>query len=335
MASKINTNDYMYSSARIRAIENSLIGAEKMRTLSEASNFDDAVGKLSEYGIEVIHRDDGEVDIEETLLKVYTDACSLIESMVPNPEILKFLRYPYDCNNIKACIKCHARRIEPDGMLYDCGTVRAEYAKGIISGEVSEYPENMRRAVGEAIEVYSKNKNPQSIDLILDRACYADMLDCAVSSRCQLAIELVKTKIDFTNILTCVRLLRMKMGEVGKLLLENAVLFGGDIKPEFYLNAYDNGEEFLCSELAFSKYGKFITCICENPDSLSGVEKYADDVYMEMAREAKKVQFGPEVAIGYLTALEYQVKNLRIILDAKKTGKSTDETNHRLRYGYV
>ena len=334
MASKINTVEYSYCSAKIRALENSIVGAEQMRALVECATYSEAMGKLEEYGISLVTDNGQDVDLEATLQKIFSDACEVL-SEVPALQNYNFLRYPYDCNNLKACIKCSVRNISPDSMLYDCGVFSAQEAKAAVKGEFSGYPENMNTAIFEAFENYAKTKNPQLIDLILDRACYADMLACAKESGCDYLVDLVKTKIDTVNIITCVRLLRMNMGVSGKDLLSRAILKGGKYDRAFFCEMYEAGEGKLCEALAFSDYGKLISCICENPDGLSNVEKYADNLYMEKAKRAKLIAFGPEVAAAYIIAVEYEVKNLRIILDGKRTGKSAETINERLRYSYV
>ena len=335
MASKINTTEYMYCSARIRAMENSLISSDKMRIISDCATYSEAISKIAELGIEIKYLESGEADAEGTLQRIYTEACELIKGILPHSEQMDFLRYPYDCNNLKAAIKCHFRGISPESMLYDCGTRPSNDAIAAVKGEDAGYPENMAAAVYEAMESYSKTKNPQNIDVILDRACYNDMLSCAKASGCEFFVRLVMTKIDITNILTCIRLIRMRMGQAGYSLLNSAILDGGSYDKKFFAEFYESGEDKLCEALAFSKYGKFIACVCENKGGLSAVEKFSDDMYMEIAKEAKGVPFGPEVAAGYLIAIEYQIKNLRIILDAKKTGKNSSEVNEKLRCAYV
>lgn len=334
MASKINTVEYSYCSAKIRALENSIISAEQMRALVECATYSEAMAKLEEYGVSLVTDNEQNADLEATLQRKFADACDVL-CEVPAPQNYNFLRYPYDCNNLKACIKCSIRNISPDSMLSDCGVFSADEAKAAIKGEFSGYPEHMSAAIVQATEAYAKTKSPQLIDLILDRACYADMLTCAEASGCDYLVDLVRTKIDTVNIITYVRLMRMRMGASGRDMLARAILEGGKYNSAFFCEMYEAGEGKLCEALAFSDYGKLISCICENPDGLSNVEKYADNLYIEKAKRAKLIAFGPEVAAAYIIAVEYEVKNLRIILDGKRTGKSAETINERLRYSYV
>ena len=65
------------------------------------------------------------------------------------------------------------------------------------------------------------------------------------------------------------------------------------------------------------------------------MEKTADDIWMSRAKEAKYVPFGAPVLLGYLIALEYQTKNIRIILAGKDTGLSSEIIRERLRATYA
>jgi hypothetical protein len=70
------------------------------------------------------------------------------------------------------------------------------------------------------------------VDLILDRACYADMLCAAQTAENDYVLRLVRAKIDLTNLNIAIRILRMNSGEAGKALLRDALLFGGEIDVE-------------------------------------------------------------------------------------------------------
>lgn len=335
MASYIDTTEYMYCSPRIRSLENDIFGAEAFGALAEASSVDEIFSRLAERGVELKRDPDGSVNAEATVEGIFDDACYFISSVTPKPELYDFLRYPYDCNNLKAALKCYFRKTDATSMLYSCGTVDKQFAAKAVAGEKTAYPINMSRAVVEAMNVFSKTKNPQQIDTILDSALYKDMLECAKGSGCGLFVDLVKTRLTLTNIMTCIRLMRMNMGQAGRAILSDAVLPGGVFDEKFFLSAYDEGEGRLYDMLEFTDYGKFAAAAREQKDRFFSIEKTADDIYMELAKKAKMIPFGPEVAAGYLIAREYEVKNLRIILNAKRAGESAEIIRERLRACYV
>ena len=54
-------------------------------------------------------------------------------------------------------------------------------------------------------------------------------------------------------------------------------------------------------------------------------------VLNDPSRSFPALVFGAEIAIGYIVALEYEVKNIRIILAGKDAGLSPEVIRERLR----
>ena len=48
---KLQPTEYMYASARIRAMENRLVGKERIDVLTDLKSSEDVMNKLSEYGV--------------------------------------------------------------------------------------------------------------------------------------------------------------------------------------------------------------------------------------------------------------------------------------------
>ncbi len=330
----IDATEYMYCSSRLRALESKLVGGKGLDALIECSSYDEALLKLSDLGISLVKDENGAVLLEETLVKVLDVAYAEVTENCPNPQQLDFLRYAYDCNNLKAVLKCNVRGISPDSMLYVFGTIPIEKVKKAAVEEISECPEHMRSAIGEAIEAYAKTKNPQHIDMILDRACFADMLKCADLSGCELSKDLVNTRITLVNIMMCIRLLRMNMEQAGEKMLMTSLLDGGEFDRTYFSAAYEGGIDKLCEMLEYTNYRKLVS---DGGKSVSAteLERRADDIYLSVAKRAKLIPFGIEVALGYLVACEYDVKNIRIVLSAKRAGEDRERTRERLRGSYV
>jgi V/A-type H+-transporting ATPase subunit C len=127
----------------------------------------------------------------------------------------------------------------------------------------------------------------------------------------------------------------MKRGEYGEVFLRSALLAGGDMDAESLALAYRGGEEELTSLVYKSRYSKFAEAVAKADKSLSAIEKCSDDYFMSRVRETKWLPFGAPVLAAYLVAVEYEVKNIRIILAAKDAGLSGDVIFERLRESYV
>ena len=333
MAKGYNPTEYLYSSARIRALETKIASRERTMHLADADSAESVLAQLSDFGFEIIK--DGESILrEETLESVLKAGYAEVASMECAGAV-QFLKYQYDANNIKAMIKCASRGISPDGMLLDLGSVSLDEAKRALrEKDYSSYPENMARAILEAEEAFAATANPQKIDFIIDRACFSDMLAAAKTSGIALAERLVKVKIDLVNIMMTLRVMRMKLGATAEGVLCEAYIEGGSKSLDFYADALRTGEESFAEAILRGDYERIAEAISAN-ESLSLLEKKADDLWLEVAKEAKRITFGAEIAIGYIAALEYEVKNARIILAGKDASLSPDIIKERLRECYA
>lgn len=349
---------YMFSSARIRAMENRMLSAEACEKFLGARSSDDILNSLNEFGCRIITvqgPDGTRVDREASLMTMLEDAFRDVTEMLPTPEAVRFLQYKYDCNNIKSLLKCHARGVEPDGMLSAAASVPVEQLRAAVdANDFSLLPQHMAEAAALARETYLRTADAQCIDLILDRACYADMAETARASGVPFAIQYVSKTADLTNALMCLRVLRMG-GDRGLQLLEQALLEGGEVEKQQWLAVCEGGETALWSFLSGAqtktagvgaekqtgRTGAAPECCvalaakCCKTSSLADCERAADAVMMDFIRGAKWLPFGAELATAYLAALEYGIKNLRIIMAGKDAGQDIALIRERLRDMYV
>ena len=329
--------DYLYDCARIRALEVGLVGKDRLEELLGAKTLEEVLQRLSEMGVSVISEPEtGRFLREETLLAILRKAYADVVSAAPDDKALSLWLYPYDCNNVKAAIKCFFRNIDPRPMTFDFGTVEIETVVQMVqTGDFSTLPPFMSEAATAAMEAYSKGRDPQRIDLILDAACYADMQAAARESGVAFAERLVRIKIDLTNILTAVRVLRMNSGALGSRLLESALICGGALDLRDLTAWCEEGEEALWSHLTYGAYAGLAALVAATDRTLTSVERCIDDCFTAVVREVKFTPYGADVLIGYLLAREYEVKNLRILLAGKELGLATETIRERMRNGYV
>jgi len=332
MAKGYNPTEYIYSSARIRALEIKVPTKDRLYHLADAdatqilSQLDDMGFETAKSG-ETLSREDM---LESLLVKGYGE----IETM-ECAGVTDFMRYQYDANNIKAIIKCAARGVAADSMLSVLGTVDiAKARKAFEEKDYSCFPENIAQAVAQAEEAFASTKDPQKIDFIIDRACFSDMVAAAKRIDVPLAKELVRTKIDQTNIMITLRIIQMGLGKVAEGILREAYIGGGSFDAELFVSALDEGVEALAGEISRAGYEKLGEAIA-NRETLGALEKRVDDLWVLRAKEAKSVSFGAEIAIGYIAALEYAVKNVRIILASKDAGLAPELIRERLRDCYA
>lgn len=339
----LQPTEYLYASARIRSMENRLVGRERTEILIESRTAGEVMDRLAEFGIKPAEEAEHLIPAGEAvsaareamLLAVLREAYTEVEAAVPDPALFRYFRYPYDCNNIKAALKCAIRGIPAEDMLFDFGTVPADGVETLLrEGKYESFPPHMAAAIPVARDAYDRTGDPRRIDTVLDNACYADMLAAAEETGDETLLLWVRTRIDLTNLVTTLRILRMGMGAAGEAFLSEALPTGGTLESSFFSKACAEGESYLWDSLSPTAYYR-LAQVEGDPRPLSAVEKACDDLYMNLVREGARVPFGAPVAGGYLIGCETSVKNIRIILAAKDAGLDTTVLRERVRLSYV
>lgn len=328
--------DYLFESARVRALETAIVGRERTEQLLQCKSVEDMLDRLREWGVELVFDTDGKFLREETLSARLRKIYAELEAMLPHAKELELFRYQYDCNNVKAAIKGFFRKIDPRSMMFDFGTVPLEDVIRMVQAEqLDTLPQAMRNAAGEAMAAYAKSRNPQQIDLLLDRACFADMLAAAGESRVAFVLRLVKEKIDLLNLTITVRMLRRGGGAREKSFWQSSLIDGGLLSHSYLSELYDAGEDALWSRLYYTSYGKISEMLAGGEKRLTDVERCADNLWMSTIAEAKLIPYGSEVLIAFLLAHEYEIRNLRILFAGKETGLPVETIRERIRDSYV
>ena len=322
--------NYLFACARVSALENRLIGREKLERLIAAPGIERCLDLLAEFGVEVkYHPETGAFLREDTLLERLRRAYAEVQDGTENADFARIFRWQYDCNNIKAAIKCVKRGVDPAEMIFDFGNLEVQTILSCAEkNDFEKLEEPFASAAREASDTFAKTGNPQWVDLILDRACYAAML--ADAGKNDFARQIVGEKIDLTNLLTCLRLLRMKSGEAGRMMLRDALIEGGGLEKKFFESAYSEGEEPFWEMVSRTDYSSFANGL-GRAASLTEIERAADNFWIASVRQAKWLVFGEEVLLAYLATVEYEVRNLRIVLAGVEAGLSPKIIGERIR----
>lgn len=330
-------SDYFFESGRVHVLQKRLVRRETIEQLLSAKDVEQLTGMLSECGIETVTDPaSGRLLREETLLGVLRAAYRDLGERVQTDPGLRLWLYPYDCNNVKAAIKGYYLGIDPREMMFDFGTVGVDEVIAMVEHRCFEgLPTEIARAADEAIEAYAKNRNPQRIDLLIDAACFADMLTAAGQSRSAFVSDLVRLKIDLINVMTLVRILRMQSGANGRRLLADALIEGGTLTQKTLLSFFDEGEATFWDRIYHTELSDWAAEVVKTDKSHTAIERTADAVFMARVREARFVPVGIEPLIAFLIATEYDVRNLRIVIAGKEAGLDREKIRERIRDGYV
>ena len=320
--------DYLGISARIRAMENRLLTAERMDRMIDARDREEAMKVLLECGYP-----DG-ADLEEMLARARAEVFKDMTSAVPDPRLTQIFQLKYDYHNLKTILKSRAMGLEPDRLLLDGGRYEPEkLLEDMRREDLRDCSDAFRRAGTLARKVLEEEKDPQRADLVLDRACYEEMADLAEKLDSSFLRGYVKLSVDVANLRTAVRVSRM--GKEGG-FLRQVLLPGGNVSEQALTSVRGEslGDVFQAGPLAeAAALGAKLALPGGGP--LTAFEKACDDALTDYLAAARRIPFGEETVIGFLYAKEQEFTAIRAIFAGRAAKLEGDVIRQRLRKTYV
>lgn len=324
---KLRETEYVYAAARIHTVDGALLGREKYSQLAAAPSEEAFLRILGELG----YKTDG--DIFRALEEKLAEAFGFVADISPDPHVFDALRFPYDCCNLKAAIKCEFISGFDFSSLYSpSGTIsEKDVASALKNRDFSVFPENMSKTAPCVIDEYAKTGDPQLIDLRLDAACCADMIKSAMESGESSLIGYVRDRADCVNLLTALRVIRMNKDEA---FFSEAMVPGGSIGTDILkMSVSDGSEAELIRAMKNTPYEGLLGG--EQFPSFAETERIFDDRTAELIKKHRHDVFGAASLLWYLCASENEVKNIRMIIAGHAGAQPAEKIIERIRESYV
>ena len=327
---KRKDTDFLHATTRVRALERQLLNKERTERMLDAKSVAEAMKLLPEMGYDEVNPPTMS-GLGAVLSRARGATYALLRGISPIPALVDVFAMKYDYHNAKALIKAEARGVSAAPLLVDVGRISAEKLESALRmREFRELPDSMRHAVEEARDVLSRTEDPRLADVILDRACFAEMLSLAKEIGDKYLIGYVKLQIDAANLRSVVRATRQKQSMQ---VLREMLLPGGEVELGALLSPDGLAELYRGSALeAAAEEG--VRAMSGSADFVR-FEKLCDDGITEYLKGAKLIPFGAAALVAYLAAKETEITTLRIILAGKSEDLSVDEIRERLRAAYV
>jgi len=329
--------DFAKSVSRIRAIETKLLDKTKIERMKDASSTEEVLRILGETDYAAVASkikkpEDYEMVLSEELKNLY----QLMYEITPEKKIIYLFSLRYEYHNIKVILKEKFSGKSFNNMIIDVGAIPAmKLSDYIKNDDYRDLDPLLREAIENAGSDYQETKDSQRIDLILDKYLYKDMLKRAVDLKNDFLINYIKISIDLINIKTFLRVLRQKKGRD---FLKEALLNGGKIDNDIFLNSLNDSVDNLINRLSYTDYYKIMKDGLEDYDKNGNIavfERLADDFLMNIIKDTKLISFGVEPLAAYIVAKETEIKLLRIILVGKLNNIPSEVLGERLRDSYV
>ena len=326
---KIKDTDYLAISARIRAMETTLLTADRMDQLLESRSDEEVSKLLQECGYPELDAARPEA-MDAALSQTREELLADLGDSAPDPRYIDIFKLKYDYHNAKTILKAAAMDTDPTRMLMDMGRIGASELKAAMDGgELDSLPGTLPEAVAEAKSVLDTTRDPQLSDIVLDRWMYRDMAQVAEVTGSAFLRGYVAAQIDAANLRALVRTLRM--GKNADFLA--GVLFeGGEIEPAAVL-AVAAGRGGLGEVYGPTRFARAAEAgeAALKGGSLTEFEKQCDDAVGDYLSGAQMIPFGEAPMLAYLAARETEYTNIRILLMGRAAGLSSEVIRSRLR----
>ena len=219
---------------------------------------------------------------------------------------------------------------EPRDVFLPGGAVDPELMlRCVREGDFSELPETMAAAADEAYHILLQTEDGQLCDVILDRACSADLLQCGRESGVEILRDYAELTAAVSDIKIAVR--ACKTGK-SRAFLDAALAPCGTLDASSLAVAACKSLDDLFAYLSVTPYGEAAEKLRE---SYSAFEKYCDDRVMDLIKEQKMNPFTVGPLFAYVLARRNEISTVRIILSGKLNELDDGMIRERLRDMYV
>ncbi|HBJ1647533.1 V-type ATP synthase subunit C [Clostridium botulinum] len=322
---------------RLRVYETKLLDKSKIDRMIDSNSANEALKVLqeTEYAnvmTNVKRAEDYEVILSEELKRLF----NLMYEISPMKSLVDLMSIKYDYQNIKVILKGIFLKKDLSYLLIDVGTIEASKLKYLVeNNDLRDLPQVMREAVEESKDKFENTKDPQVLDIILDKYMFKQLVQIKNEIKDNFVNKYVESVIDSTNLKT---LLRVKKQNKGREFFTSVIIEGGSLDKDKLLGMLNDAVENISNKLAFTDYNDLIKSGIEyytKTGSVSLLEKLVDNYIMDMMKDAKIIPFGVEPLLAYIYAKETEIKIIRIVMVGKLNNISAEVIRERLRDIYV
>jgi len=327
--------ELVYACARVRSNEKFMLGKDKLNNMAESKTIEDVCKVLQDAG----YGEEGEtvspVYYEQSLVKETQKLYRFLYSIAPGQPEFNVFAYPFDYHNIKALLKSEALGTNAQDILMQGGTIEPQaMAADVKERNFMKMTVHMKHGIEEAVDMHARTHDPQCIDLILDKHCYADLTEVADRSGNLFLKGYVRLLIDTINLKTFVRV--RQMGQPWS-YFSSVYISGGNIDEKTFVGGYDEPLNQFAQRLSSYALGDAAEHGCagiKETGKFTEIEKLCDNALIRYVQEAKAHTFGIEPLVAYAVAKQIEIKCVRIILAGKTVGIEPSSIRERLRETY-
>jgi V/A-type H+-transporting ATPase subunit C len=348
-----NQNEkYIYVTGRIRARESRMLNAMDLERMIDAPTASESFRVLNDtdFSENLLELPEGKIEyFQKVIDEDLHDMRTFLKKNVPEEQILIYMALKYNFSHLKILFKEKYFAIKSEEDKNILASIGSEFLEECINYQEKEGIKKRKQvsladmksiyhlAVKEVVNFYTnspKKNNPIFIDLILDKHYFAELLEWLKYFKSDFISEYVQAQIDLHNILT---FLRLKNSEFDQEKVDLAIIQGGSIDHNIFLNSFSKSIESFEEELKNSKYWIGLADGWDNylkNNEFWMMERDMDNILVRLLKKVRFIAYGPEVAFAYLWGKHNAARNVRIIMIAKMNNIDPVEIKQKIRELY-
>jgi len=307
---------YTFQTARVRVLETRMLSAAVLLDMANAEGFESAADLLaaSEYSLQ--HGSKNFAEVENVLQFRRSAVRELFAELMIDKPIVELFRARDDFANLRLALR-RTLTERPLGTDYSNeGNVSPQIFEQVFEEKNYElFPDYVAEAAERAVLAYYQNKDIRRIDYAIDGVQAEYNLKRARRLKSIFLLGLFRIQIDLTNIRT---MLRLKFTESQQ---RDVFLKGGYLELERLRHGLELGYEAMGPLFFVTPYCRVVEAganyLMSNKSFLK-VEQQCEEHLTGFLKSTIQITTGPQPIIAYLLMKENEIRNVRLILTAKK-----------------
>ena len=320
---------YTFQTAQVRALELQMLSRATLLDMANTESFESAADLLAASEYALPHGSENFAEVENILQLRRSAVRELFADLMIDEPIVELFRTRDDFANLRLALRRMLTE-RPLGTDYSNeGNVSPQIFEQVFEEENYElFPDYMAEAVERAVLAYYQQKDIRQIDYAIDQFQVEYNLKKARQLRSLFLLGLFRIQIDLTNIRTMLRLKFTESESRTKtagaevfLVRDNVFLKGGFIELERLEKALALGYESqgqLFFVLPYHQVVKTGADYLMSDKSFLKIERQCEEFLTGFLKTTIQITAGPQPIIAYLLMKENEIRNVRLILTAKK-----------------
>ena len=327
---KLKDTDFVQLSTRLRASLGSLSHADRVQKAIDGATSPSALTAA----FRSILMQDVSVPEGATLDAVgdayLAYAIETVRANSPVPGLYDSLFLKFDAANLKLAIKSELRS-EGDPELFPYGTLDADTVlRAARENDFSALPAGLREGCETAVASYGAGGGAMSVDLAIDRGCFADMSAAAKRSGVPLLMKLCEFDADAANVTAFARIAALSLApEAKRELFSRAFVPGGRIAEAKFPRS-EATFEALEDALGSSYLGTALHTASDAADRVAALETALRRRRSSLCDGVKFVPFGGEVPAAFIVEREAEARAFALAAAYMRRGASQAEIRSAL-----